>query len=318
MVGGTITATHDWNALRDGVGRVNRAPAVLAAIWLFAVLLTWPIAMSSRIDTRWGSTYQACRSTSRDDAVRAPATDSRAQCGVRGRHRSDDAEPVPFIDYESRWLVALTASYPFLAFLMLASGGIIDRYARDRRPGLTACAGRPVCSSSDSFAWAFSWRWLRAGIPPLGRWPGACRRPGTVNLVFDYAQIRAVVEDRRSMFGALAIVGIVPGRNCVAALVLYVLDWLILAAVRRIRVARTRHRISLRARRPYRVDDRALDLINQVFVIARLWVRLVFWASATTLFQRQLAAPGYVARPLPEWPDSPSARRLKLGSAEVG
>ncbi len=47
--------------------------------------------------------------------------------------------------------------------------------------------------------------------------------------------------------------------------------------------------------------------LGQLYVIARLWVKLVFWASETALFQRRLAHAGYVARPRPMWPDSPAA-----------
>ena len=37
--------------------------------------------------------------------------------------------------------------------------------------------------------------------------------------------------------------------------------------------------------------------IGQLYVLARLWVKLVFWASETALFQSQLAHAGYVNRP---------------------
>jgi hypothetical protein len=47
--------------------------------------------------------------------------------------------------------------------------------------------------------------------------------------------------------------------------------------------------------------------MGQVYVLARLWVKLVFWASETALFQSRLAHAGYVARAEPNWPDSPAA-----------
>ena len=37
--------------------------------------------------------------------------------------------------------------------------------------------------------------------------------------------------------------------------------------------------------------------IGQLYIAARLWVKLVFWASETALFQSRLAHAGYVARP---------------------
>ena len=50
--------------------------------------------------------------------------------------------------------------------------------------------------------------------------------------------------------------------------------------------------------------------IGQIYVIARLWVKLLFWASETAFFQDRLAHAGYVRQPEPEWPDSPAAEAL--------
>ena len=50
--------------------------------------------------------------------------------------------------------------------------------------------------------------------------------------------------------------------------------------------------------------------IGQLYVLARLWVKLVFWSSETALFQHRLAHAGYVARPEPTWPDSPEAESI--------
>ena len=44
--------------------------------------------------------------------------------------------------------------------------------------------------------------------------------------------------------------------------------------------------------------------------LARLWVKLVFWASETALFQSRLAHAGYVATPQPTWPESPAAEAI--------
>ena len=50
--------------------------------------------------------------------------------------------------------------------------------------------------------------------------------------------------------------------------------------------------------------------IGQAYVLGRLWVKLVFWASETALFQGRLAHAGYVAAPQPTWPESPSAEAI--------
>ena len=51
--------------------------------------------------------------------------------------------------------------------------------------------------------------------------------------------------------------------------------------------------------------------IGQLYVIARLWVKLVFWASATALFQARLAHAGYVSKAPPVWPESPAAEAIR-------
>ena len=51
--------------------------------------------------------------------------------------------------------------------------------------------------------------------------------------------------------------------------------------------------------------------VGQLYVLARLWVKLTFWASETALFQSRLAHAGYVARAEPVWPDSPAAEAIR-------
>ncbi|PYR26044.1 MAG: hypothetical protein DMF92_19280, partial [Acidobacteria bacterium] len=50
--------------------------------------------------------------------------------------------------------------------------------------------------------------------------------------------------------------------------------------------------------------------IGQAYLLGRLWVKLVFWASETALFQGRLAHAGYIAAPTPTWPESPSAEAI--------
>jgi hypothetical protein len=46
---------------------------------------------------------------------------------------------------------------------------------------------------------------------------------------------------------------------------------------------------------------------GQAYLLARLWVKLLFYASEAAYFQGALAHAEYVAAPLPVWPDSPAA-----------
>jgi hypothetical protein len=123
------------------------------------------------------------------------------------------------------------------------------------------------------------------------------------NLVFDYAKVRAVVEDRRSMFGALtSAIGFVR-RNGSATTTLYIVDASTFIAATAIYGAAA----------PSLGRGALVWLvvaIGELFVAVRLWVKLLFWASETALFQMKLAHVGYVARPEPAWPDSPAAEGI--------
>ena len=122
------------------------------------------------------------------------------------------------------------------------------------------------------------------------------------NLIFDYAKIRAVVEDRRSMIGTfLAAVRFVR-RRPVATICLYLLNgtlWVIVAAV-----------YALVAPGGAGPGIWAAFAIGQVYVITRLFAKLVFYASQTAYFQSQLAHAAYVATPKPRWPESPTAEAI--------
>lgn len=304
-----------WNAWRDGLRRVGRAPAVIALVWLVAALLAWPVAMSSRIDPSMGLDGSGVPSPDFRDRLLYELREQTVERGVElgGGIAQVAVELGAFIDYESRWMVALTASYPFLALWMLASGGLIDRYARDRPTGahgVGAAAG------------TFFFRFLRLGFlmaliyavafRTVGAWPAVLAVAlASCNLVFDYAQVRAVVEDRRSMIGALRAACSFLRRNWMSALGVYALDWAMLAAVTAAYVALgpgTGFRFG--PERPVWWTVALWIGVNQLYIVARLSVRLVFLASATALFQHRLAHAGYVARPLPVWPDSPSAEAL--------
>lgn len=122
----------------------------------------------------------------------------------------------------------------------------------------------------------------------------------SANLVFDYAKVRAVVEDRRSMVGALAGGLRFVRRNLGATIGLYALNSLAFVAVLLLYYLAA----------PGAAADTLAFAIGQVFIVLRVIVRLQFAASQTALFQGRLAHAGYVARPVPKWPDSPAAEAI--------
>jgi hypothetical protein len=124
------------------------------------------------------------------------------------------------------------------------------------------------------------------------------------NLVFDYAKVRAVVEDRRSMVGAIAAAMRFARHNAVPAAALYLAD------VAMFVVAIVLYAIVAPGAGGSGVSVWTGFAIGQLYVLARLWVKLVFWASETALFQSRLAHAGYVAAPPTQWPESPTIEAL--------
>ncbi len=51
-------------------------------------------------------------------------------------------------------------------------------------------------------------------------------------------------------------------------------------------------------------------LVTEAYLLARLWVKLLFYASQTALFQGAMAHAEYVAAAQPVWPDSPAAEAI--------
>jgi hypothetical protein len=124
------------------------------------------------------------------------------------------------------------------------------------------------------------------------------------NLVFDYAKVRIVVEDRRSALGALVGAIRFLRRSGSAAVALYLINSLLFVAV-------LAGYAAVAPGAGFAGWSIWLGfVVGQLYVLARLWVKLVFWASATALFQGRLAHAGYVASTRPVWPDSPAAEAL--------
>jgi hypothetical protein len=180
-------------------------------------------------------------------------------------------------------------------------GGIVDRLARDRRVasfGFFGACGmfffrllRLAAVSTPIYAFLLFWIYPRL---PGGRPTDILLFVAlllSVHLIFDYAKVRMVVEDRRSAVGALAAGIRFVRRNLVAALGLCVVNG-VLAGVTWW-VAAT---FSIGA-----------TLAVYAYLLARALLRLIFMASLVSLFQSRLAHAGYTARRIATWPDSPAA-----------
>lgn len=220
----------------------------------------------------------------------------------------------------------------YLVLWTFLGGGLLDRYARQRpirAHGFFSASGRLFFRLARLTALAglvylllftYVHPWLFADtLPAVTRTIGVERSVFlwrllfyavfglalvAINLAFDYARIRLVVEDRRSALGALRasvrflwhhplhVIGLYALNGATFALLLAlwsfaapgvygtgVLMWLAFAA-------------------------------GQLHLFARLALKLHFLASQTALFQARLAHARYSAAPVPAWPESPAAELI--------
>jgi hypothetical protein len=328
-------------ALLDGIRRLRRAPAIIFSVWLLTIAVSAPLALGLRslIREHLGESMAAAEALNGVNYEWwQEFSDQATGLGVTFRPTIIGFGAVldnlsGFLDNDARPVVVAGAAVAYIVMWIFLAGGIIDRFARDRATrsyGFFAVAGTfffrflrlaVVMWIVYGFLFGLVHPWLfgdavygrltrdltvertaffiNAGLYIIfGALLAAC------NIVFDYAKVRAVVEDRRSMLGAIAAaIGFIQ-RNLAAAAGLYLLDFgLFLVAV------------AIYALIAPGAGGGGASIwigfaIGQLYILARLKVKLVFWASEVALFQSRLAHAGYVAAPKPVWPDSPTAEAI--------
>jgi hypothetical protein len=329
------------SAWLDGWRRVIRAPAIVAGVCVITLAAAVPFALvlRSAIETNLG------RSLAADTAADGVNYDwwqefmSQAS-GVGSTFTPAIIGFASTLDHLSRVLDGSGEISPIAAlvvgYLLLwtfFSGGIIDRYARQRPTrayGFFGAAG--VCF----------WRLLRLGLiaaliyGPLfmyvHRWLlddayGRLTRDLTVertaflwrvtfyalfgallvavNVTFDYARIRLVVEDRYSALGALRAAVAFVLRHTDRVIALYAINTFVFVLL-----------IAVWAMAAPGAGGTGWTMWvafggTQLYLLARLVLKLQFMASQTSLFQASLAHASYTAAPPPVWPESPAAEALR-------
>ena len=336
------------SAFREGVRRVNRAPYVLAGMFLMTLLVALPLSLALRgmIETHLGRSLTA-------DTVAAGVDYGWWQefsAQASGLGTTFVPSLIGFgavLDNISGLLdntpLATTIAGATLAWLVIwtfLSGGVLDRFARNRptrTAGFFAACGTHF------------WRFLRLGL--LGwfvylflfqivhrlmfedaysrlvrdlaveRRAFALRLAGYLifgallvffTMLFDFARVRIVVEDRRSALAALLASSRFVRRHFGSVAALYLLNaavFLILLAV----YAAT----SLGAPRSG-LQMAAVLLLGEVYILARHYLKLLFYASETALFQGALAHADYTAAPVVVWPDSPAVEAIVNAAPGAG
>jgi hypothetical protein len=210
-----------------------------------------------------------------------------------------------YVDNVQRpFAVAAASGISVLAWIFL-SGGIISRYARDRDalvpPFFSACRAwffrffRLFLLTAVVYGLLFGalHPWLFTTLYPRLTAGVALERDAFViraslyvvfalllaaaNIVFDYAKVRAVVEDRRSMVVALLASWRFIRKNPSGAIGVYLLDVVLFAATL------GAYAFLAPPGGGVGVMAWAAFLIGQAYIAARLCVRLIFIATETAL-----------------------------------
>ena len=325
------------DAFTEGLGRVRRAPWVVVGLWLSTLVVALPAALvlHGLIAGHLGDSLMA------DTAARGANYDWWNEFLVQASGIGQTFVPAiigfaAVLDNLSR-LADNRSLAPALAGLVgtqivlsvFLSGGVLERLARDRALGpaafFSACGVWFVRFARLGVVaalvyWLLFVRlhpWLFDTVYPLSTHELTVERTAFavrvalylvftslvcgVNILFDYAKIRAVVEDRRSMLGALAAGTRFVVRHPAKALALYAMNvgvYLLVVGIYYL-VA------------PGASAGVLAFALGQLYIVLRVMVRLQFAASQAALFQQKLAHAGYVARPLPAWPDSPAAEAIR-------
>ena len=329
-------ASSPLDAFLDGLMRVKRAPWLVIGLWLSTLLLALPLSLALHgllgehlgdsmaaqsaaegLNFDWWNEFLAQSSGVGKTFV--PAILGFAAI-VQNLSGVADASgpPSPVV-----WVVA--AQLIVSTFLI---GGVLDRLARDRAIGpgafFAACGVyglrflrlSVVSIAAYAFLFITVHGWLFGNLYArlledltvertafayrVGLYVGFGGLVLFANLVFDYAKVRAVVEDRRSMLGALSAGFRFVRRNLGATIALYALNSLAFLGVLSLYYLAA----------PGASANTLAFAIGQLFIVLRVIVRLQFAASQTALFQGRLAHAGYVARPVAKWPESPSAEAI--------
>jgi hypothetical protein len=323
------------DALRDGIGRVNRSPVIIGCVFLVTLMVALPFAMLMRdalqahlgnsmiaeqvahgVNVQWWSEF----------TEQAGTLGKTFQPGIIGFAAVLDNLSA-FADGQGRPSPLLWLGACYLLLWLFLAGGILDRYARARPTRsyefFTACSVYFVRFIRLAPFIAFAYYVLFAVVHPLlleqlyaeftrdvttERTAFLIRLAlygvfGTlvvlVSVVFDYAKVRAVVEDRRSMIGAVAAGARFARRNAKAVAALYFLAGSLFVALLLV------YAIASTGAGSTGMGAWLGAAIGQLYLLGRLWIRLVFFAAETALFQGRLAHAGYIANAAVARPEPP-------------
>jgi len=327
-----------WSAWRDGVRRVNGAPVLLVGMFALTLFVALPlsIALSGMIEAQLhdslvadtlvsGANYDWWQEfLAQATGLGATFVPSIIGFGAVLDNLNEILDNLPM----ATTIAGATAAW--LVIWSFLSGGILDRYARRRHTrahGFFAACGTHFWRflRLGIVAWIVYWvmfagvhRWIFEDAYPwitrdltAERSAFAIRLVGYLvfgglllgaNIVFDYARVRIVVEDRHSALGAL-LAGARFVRRHPGTLALYALNagcFVLLALVYAL----------VAPGAPGGIAFWLAFTLGELYILLRHYLKLLFYASQTAYFQSALAHAEYTAAPPVVWPDSPAAEAV--------
>jgi hypothetical protein len=332
-----MRSSSSW---RDGWTRVAAAPAIIVGVFAMTFLLALPLAMIVRgmLAAHLGTSLAA------ETAATGVNYDWWQEFAAQASGLGTTFTPsiigfASVLDNISGVLDARRSILPIAAALGLyltgwafLSGGILDRYARQRPIriyGFFGASGvyffrflRLAAIAGLAYWWLFTsvHPWLfEEQFVNLTRSMSVERTAVLVRVVFyslfgtlllatnvvvDYTKVRIVIEDRHSVLGALVAALRFIRSHARQVIALYALNSLTFLVV-----------IGAWALIAPGVGGSGgtmwiAFLLSQLYIVARLAGKLQFMASSVALFQANLAHAAYVSAPVPAWPDSPAAEAV--------
>jgi hypothetical protein len=326
-----------FDAWRDGWRRVAAAPAIAAGVFALTFVLAWPLALTMRglLEAHLGRSLEAEQAADavnydwwQEFTAQANGLGTTFTPAIIGFAATlDNVSSV--LDAQREVVPVAGALALYLAAWTFLAGGILDRYARQRPTrafGFFAASGvyffrflRLAVVAGIVYWWLFTYvrEWLfTERLEDITRDLSVERTVflwralfyllfgsllALANVVFDYTKVRVVVEDRRSVTGALAAALRFIRRHPARVFGLYAWNGLVFLIV-----------LGVWAAVAPGAGGAGLSLwvgfaMGQMYLLARLLVKLHFLASETSLFQASLAHAAYTAAPEPVWPESPAA-----------
>ena len=328
------------DAFREGIRRVNGAPMVVAG--MFAVTLFVTLPLRGMIAAHLGASLAADLAASgtnydwwQEFSAQASGLGTTFVPSITGfgavlNNLSGFLDHTPL----AATIAGVTAAW--LVLWSFLAGGIIDRLARARRTrshGFFGACGMhfwrllrlgAVAWLAYGFLFRYVHAWIFADAYPwltrditVERTAFALRIAGYLvfgallimcNLVLDYSRVRIVVEDRRSALGAILAGSRFAWRQAAGTAGLYLLNaaaFLLLVAL---------YALLAPGAARYGLAMWLVFGLGELYILARHYLKLLFYASETVFFQGALAHAAYTAAPALVWPDSPAAETI--GNAE--